>query len=138
MAVARGSMVAVFQVATSLAVPINAAQKASQAAPRYMLLRASSASDAITDMAWVTFQQRQKEDAATSLGGASQAQGGGPASCLLVGTASGHIQIHSASGRLLLRQRLHTGPVQSIRVRHASMGEKRATNNWGDENERPR
>lgn len=42
-------------------------------------------------------------------------------SYILVGTATGHLQVHSDSGVLLHRQRLHTSAVTSLRMRVAGM-----------------
>ena len=45
-------------------------------------------------------------------------------SCVLVGTSSGHLQLHADDGFLLHRQRLHaTSPVVSIAARACGMGE---------------
>jgi hypothetical protein len=41
---------------------------------------------------------------------------------LLVGMADGTLQIHEPGGKLLFRQRLHTGPVEHIAVRPCSAG----------------
>lgn len=43
--------------------------------------------------------------------------------CLLVGMQDGTLQLHSPSGRVLFRQKLHTGPVEHICVRPCSTGE---------------
>ena len=41
----------------------------------------------------------------------------------MLGTASGHIQVHDPDGRLLLRQRLHdSAPVKSIRGTYLDFG----------------
>lgn len=42
-------------------------------------------------------------------------------SYLLVGTSTGHLQIHTDEGLLLHRQRLHAGPVTAITLRAAGM-----------------
>lgn len=42
-------------------------------------------------------------------------------SYILVGTATGYLQVHSDGGALLHRQRLHTSAVTSIRMRVAGM-----------------
>ena len=45
-------------------------------------------------------------------------------SCVLVGTSSGHLQLHADDGFLLHRQRLHaSSPVVSIAARACGMGE---------------
>lgn len=43
--------------------------------------------------------------------------------CILLGTSSGHLQLHAEDGQLLHRQRIHTSQAQSIQVRNAGMGE---------------
>ncbi|GBF88261.1 rab3 GTPase-activating non-catalytic subunit [Raphidocelis subcapitata] len=42
--------------------------------------------------------------------------------CLLVGMQDGTLQIHSAAGRLLFKQRMHAGPLEHIAVRACSTG----------------
>lgn len=42
-------------------------------------------------------------------------------SYLLIGTSTGHLQIHTDEGALLHRQRLHTSPVTAISLRTAGM-----------------
>ena len=42
-------------------------------------------------------------------------------SYLLLGTSTGHLQVHSSDGQLLHRQRLHTKAVTAIAVRCAGM-----------------
>jgi len=44
--------------------------------------------------------------------------------CLLVGTKDGSLQLHDSSGRLLFKQRLHTGPVEHICVRPCATGKR--------------
>lgn len=79
-----------------------------------------SCSDAITDMVWVAFTAGGEgtcgSAAATPGSPSPPGAAAGADMCLLVGTAGGHLQIHSATGKLLLRQRLHASAVRRIRV----------------------
>lgn len=52
-------------------------------------------------------------------------------SCVLVGTSSGHLQLHADDGFLLHRQRLHaSSPVVSIAARACGMGESVPCRQW--------
>ncbi|GFH16062.1 hypothetical protein HaLaN_12411, partial [Haematococcus lacustris] len=48
-----------------------------------------------------------------------------PEECLLLlcGTAGGYLQLHSPQGRLLLRQRLHPGPMRAMQAQPGCLGQ---------------
>lgn len=59
-------------------------------------------------------------------GGAEAGQGFKRCHCVLLGTSTGHLQVHDARGSLLLRQQLHKGEVSAIQVCRSHVGRHEA------------
>ncbi|KAL6765324.1 hypothetical protein V8C86DRAFT_2457646 [Haematococcus lacustris] len=67
----------------------------------------------------VRFEHRPNSSSSPSPGHAE------PEECLLLlcGTAGGYLQLHSPQGRLLLRQRLHPGPMRAMQAQPGCLGQ---------------